>query len=205
MIRYFYSALDGTLIDSTTSVQSGSGSNGNEEVFHIPQSSKTEASISDGLMLYSRHWGKEGVLPLWRNAIDIFYNPSQLGHTGWRETYPFAEMKLVRSTAPSKLGHSLGKSYLFAEMQSVYSTTPSQRTGLIFFRNVLPPIKCLSYQNKWKYVKAKESLTRTIFLGFVGLQKSFKIQWSDEACVHDHVSPKAFYLFIYFLLKNTWS
>ena len=58
---------------------SGPGTNGNEGVLHIPQSSSiTEASPSDSLMLYQdTHWG---ILPLCRDAVSIFCSPSQLGY-----------------------------------------------------------------------------------------------------------------------------
>ena len=39
----------------TTPVQIEPGSNGNKEVFNVPQSSRTGASPSDGLVLYSGH------------------------------------------------------------------------------------------------------------------------------------------------------
>ena len=39
--------IDGILIGTTTQGQSGPGSNDNEEVLQIPQSSKTEPSPSD--------------------------------------------------------------------------------------------------------------------------------------------------------------
>ena len=48
--------INRTLPGGTTLGQSGPGSNGNEEVLHIPQSSKAEASSSDGLVLYSGHF-----------------------------------------------------------------------------------------------------------------------------------------------------
>ena len=40
----------------------------------------------------------EGVLPLCWDAVGVFYSLSQLGHS-LRESYPFAEMQLVYSTA----------------------------------------------------------------------------------------------------------
>ena len=40
-------AIDGTIEGITTSGQSEPGSNGNEEVLHIPQSSRTGTSLSD--------------------------------------------------------------------------------------------------------------------------------------------------------------
>ena len=46
MVRYF----NGTLTDITSPGQSGPESNGTEEVLHIPQSSRTGASPSDGLV-----------------------------------------------------------------------------------------------------------------------------------------------------------
>ena len=41
--------MDGTLTRAITSGQSGPGINGNEEVLHIPQSSKPEASPLDAV------------------------------------------------------------------------------------------------------------------------------------------------------------
>ena len=46
-------SIDGTLIDITTPGQSGPGSNDSERVLHIPQSSRTGTSPSDGLVSYS--------------------------------------------------------------------------------------------------------------------------------------------------------
>ena len=59
--------------------QSGPESNGNEEVLHIPQNSRMGASPSDGLMLYPGHMGGCEVLPLRRDAVGVFYSPSQTG------------------------------------------------------------------------------------------------------------------------------
>ena len=60
--------------------QSGPGSDGNEGVFHIPQSSSiTGTSPSDCLVSYLRHsFGV--VLPLSREAVDVFYSSSRLGN-----------------------------------------------------------------------------------------------------------------------------
>ena len=60
--------------------QSGPGSDGNEGVLQIPQSfSVTGTSPSDCLVSYLGHsFGGEGVLPLCREAVGVFYNPSQL-------------------------------------------------------------------------------------------------------------------------------
>ena len=65
--------IDRTLSGATTPGQSGPGSNGNEEVFCIPQSSRiTGASPSDCL---GHSFG--GVLPLCRGAFSVFYSPIQ--------------------------------------------------------------------------------------------------------------------------------
>ena len=69
-------AIDGTLTDTTTSGQSGPGSNGNEGVLYIPQRTKTEPSPSDRLVLHPGH-SLKGVLST------------------------SAEMQLVHSTAPA--------------------------------------------------------------------------------------------------------
>ena len=66
--------IDGTLTVTTNQDQSGPGSNSNKEVLPIPQSSRTEVSPSDWLVLY-------------------------LGHS-LRKLYLSAEMQLVFSTAP---------------------------------------------------------------------------------------------------------
>ena len=60
--------------------QSGPGSDGNEGVLHIPQSSSTAGtSPSDCLVSYSGH-SLGGVLPLCRGAVSVFYSPSWLGN-----------------------------------------------------------------------------------------------------------------------------
>ena len=60
--------------------QSGPGNNGNEGVFHIPQSSSiTGTSPSDCLVSYpGDSLGR--VLPLCRGTVSVFYRPSQLGN-----------------------------------------------------------------------------------------------------------------------------
>ena len=68
----------GPLSGASTPGQSGPGRNGNEGVLHIPQSSSiTGTSPSDCLVSYPGHLLGE-VLPLCREAVDIFYSPSQL-------------------------------------------------------------------------------------------------------------------------------
>ena len=75
--------IDRTLSSATTLGQSGPGSDDNEEVLHISQSSRiTEASPSDCLVLYS-------------------------GHSCW-ESYSSAEIQLVYSTAPADMTSKYG-------------------------------------------------------------------------------------------------
>ena len=67
------------LTGATILGQSGPVSDGNEGVLHIPQSSSISgASPSDSLVSYLGH-SLEGVLPLCKDAVWIFYNPSRLG------------------------------------------------------------------------------------------------------------------------------
>ena len=64
------------LTGTTTPDQSGTGSNGNERVLHIPQSSRTRASPSDCLVSY-------------------------LGHPLGRRSYSSADMQTGYSTVPA--------------------------------------------------------------------------------------------------------
>ena len=68
------------LSGTTTPGHSGPGSDGNEGVLHIPQSSSiTGASPSDCFVSYPGHT-LEGVFPLRREAVGVFYSPSRLGN-----------------------------------------------------------------------------------------------------------------------------
>ena len=68
------------LSGATTLGQSGPGSDRNEGVLRIPQSSSiTGTSLSDRLMSYLGH-SLEGVLSLCRGAVGVFYGPSRLGN-----------------------------------------------------------------------------------------------------------------------------
>ena len=74
--------IDRILSGATTSIQSEPGSNGNEGVLPIPQSSNiTGALPSDCLASYPGHLfcGGGGILPLCRDTARVFYSPSQLG------------------------------------------------------------------------------------------------------------------------------
>ena len=68
--------IDMASSDATTPGQSGHCSNGNEGIFHIPQSSKAGALPSDGLMSFPGHL-LEGSC---RYAVGVFYSPKQLGY-----------------------------------------------------------------------------------------------------------------------------
>ena len=79
MVKQFYSIHGWDPISVTTTPgQSRPESNGTERVLHIPQSSRTEASLSDGLVSYPGHLEWE-VLPFCRDAVSVFYSSSQLG------------------------------------------------------------------------------------------------------------------------------
>ena len=92
--------IDTTLSGATTPDQSGPGSDDNEELLRIPQSSSiTGTSLSDCLVSYAGH------------SLGGFY-PEEI------------QSVYSSSSADLTLGHSLGGSYPFAVMQSVYSTTP---------------------------------------------------------------------------------
>ena len=71
---------DRTLLGATTLGQSGLGSDDNEEVLHILQSSSiTGASPSDYLMSYPGHLLGQG-LPFCEDAVSVFYRPTWLGY-----------------------------------------------------------------------------------------------------------------------------
>ena len=73
--------IDRTLSGATTSSQSGPGSNSNEGVIHISQSSKTGASPSNSLVSYTGHsFGGRGLCyPLCRDAVSVFCSPNEMG------------------------------------------------------------------------------------------------------------------------------
>ena len=76
--------LDKTLSGATTLGLSGPGSDGYEEVLHIPQSSKTGASPSDGFTSYPGFLLGESS-PSAERKSDAFYSPNQLGCNQKRE------------------------------------------------------------------------------------------------------------------------
>ena len=73
--------IDRTLSGATTLGQSGPGSDGNEGVLRILQSSCiTGNSPLDGLLSYPGH-SLVGRLPLSIGAVGVFYSPSRFGLT----------------------------------------------------------------------------------------------------------------------------
>ena len=71
--------IDRTISCSTNpGGQSGSRSNVNEGVPRIPQSVRSGASTSDCFVSYPEYSLVGGVLPLCRDAIDVFFSPSRL-------------------------------------------------------------------------------------------------------------------------------
>ena len=82
--------IDGTLSGATTSTQRGPGSDVNEGLLCIPQSSSiTGTSTLDYLVSILGHplWGS-AVLPLCREAVVVFYSPSQVGNIEPGLTWP---------------------------------------------------------------------------------------------------------------------
>ena len=76
--------LDRTLSGVTTPGQRGLGNDGNEGVRNIPQSSSIiGTSPSDCLVLYPGH-SLVGVLLLCREAVGVFYSPSELDNIAIR-------------------------------------------------------------------------------------------------------------------------
>ena len=80
--------IDRTLSGATTPGQSKPGSDSNERVLHIPQSSSiTGTSPSGHLVSYPEHSLKRmGVLPLCRDTVGVFYSPSWLGNAVTEES-----------------------------------------------------------------------------------------------------------------------
>ena len=72
--------IDRALSGATTPGQSGPGSDSNERVLRISQSSSiTRTSPSDCLVSYPGHsFAEEWVLALCREAVRVFYSPSKL-------------------------------------------------------------------------------------------------------------------------------
>ena len=90
--------IDWDLLSVTTPGQSWLGSNGNEGVLYIPQSSSiTGTSLSNCLVSYPGH--TLGVLHLCRDAICVFYNLSA-GAYNTLTVYPAGEYDSLQKWCP---------------------------------------------------------------------------------------------------------
>ena len=75
--------IDRNLSDASTPSQCELGSYVNEGLLDIPPISKAEASPSDCITSYLGHsFGVGRVLPLYRDAVGVFYSPSRQGLEG---------------------------------------------------------------------------------------------------------------------------
>ena len=99
--------IDRTLSGVTALVQSGSGSDGNEGLLHIPQSSSiTEASPSDSLMSYQdTHWGR--LTPMQRSSWCIL-QPQPNGLTERMESQTREKLQTNIHTAKKNMDRQLG-------------------------------------------------------------------------------------------------
>ena len=85
-----------TLSGATTPGQSGLGSNGNEGVLCVPQSSIiTGTSPLDCLVSYPGH--SLGGLPFCRCAVSVFYCPNRLGKIQWFQVFQYNTNNIVSS------------------------------------------------------------------------------------------------------------
>ena len=137
-----FGTIDKTLSDATTLGLSGLGSDGNEGVLRIPQSSSiTRASLSDCLMSYPGHSFDVGVLLHCRDAVGVFYSPSQLGHrTLVGRALPLGRNAVSVFCNPSRLSHRTlvgGVLLLCGEAGGVFYS-PSQLDHRTLVGRVLP-------------------------------------------------------------------
>ena len=78
MSNYSIWLIDRTLSGAATSDQSGPGRDGNENVLHIPQSSRTGTSLSDAFESYQNTCWR-GMRQLFcRDAVGVFYSPNRM-------------------------------------------------------------------------------------------------------------------------------
>ena len=66
---------------ATSPSQSGSGSNGNERIPYIPQTSRTRTSPSMLVCAIYRALIGGRVLAICRDSVSVFYSPSRLGYS----------------------------------------------------------------------------------------------------------------------------
>ena len=89
--------INKTLSNATTLGQSEPGNNGNEGVLRIPQSSCITGTWPSDSVISKILLG--GVLPLCREAVDVFYSPNLLGNH-WMRTnqYIYIYIHILLST-----------------------------------------------------------------------------------------------------------
>ena len=83
--------IDRTLSGATTPGQSGPGSDGNERVLQRALQSSSIPGVSLTIRLFnviSRSLIVLFFLPLYRDAVDVFYSPSRLGSSGMNSEFP---------------------------------------------------------------------------------------------------------------------
>ena len=98
--------IDGILKGSTTLSQSRPGSNGNEGILHIPQSSKTRASPSDSLVSYLDHSWNGRVLPPLQRCSQLILQP-QLTELNYMNRIKRKKKKLKNFKSRILSSHSL--------------------------------------------------------------------------------------------------
>ena len=86
------------------------------------------------------HLGR--VLPLWRDAVDVFCSSIRVGHqdTHWESLTPLKRCSrcLLQLQPTGPPGHSLGGSYPSVEMHSVSSAVPSEWATRTLIGRVFP-------------------------------------------------------------------
>ena len=133
-----------TLSGATTLDQSEPGSDGNEGILCIPQSSSiTEASLSDCLVSYPGHLLWESLTPVQRFSWYIL----QLEPTGPQDSCYGRVLSIYRDPinvfcSPNRLGHMtlvMGESYPCVEIQLVYSAALADwATGHLPWKSLIP-------------------------------------------------------------------
>ena len=126
--------IDGIPSGTITSGQCGPGRNGNEEVLHIPQSSRTGTPSSDGLVSYSGHsfgrsYSSTEIQSVYSWApANWFRGNSLVGglqDVHLQGVYPFSQMKSVCSTTLADLATGPSSKevlFLYKDAVAVFNT-----------------------------------------------------------------------------------
>ena len=81
--------INRTLSGATSLGMSEPGSDGNEGVLRIPQSSNITGTSPSDCLCHIQDTRSEEVLPISREAVDVFYNPNRLGKDKEKENFEF--------------------------------------------------------------------------------------------------------------------